>query len=130
MKRVGVHDARDQRAADVGAAQRRQDEKGDGENPHGCLDPDLAKGPPGIRRVVPRGSRATSPLWRRKIHQLVHPPARANIETRPINSMRLVWPGRSSDHLRSAGTDRPALVRGEGVNHASDTSAVTSEPTP
>ena len=78
-------------------------------------------------RMVPLGNRATSPLWRRKIHQLVHTPARANIAIRPINNMRLVCPGRATDHWRNAGTDSPALVRGEGVNKASDSSAASRE---
>ena len=41
--------------------------------------------------------------------------------------MRLVCPGRATDHWRNAGTDSPALVRGEGVNKASDSSAASRE---
>ena len=58
MEGVGAHHARNQEVADIGAAQRRNHEKGDREDRDGCLDPHLAEGPTGIRRM---GQTARSP---------------------------------------------------------------------
>ena len=51
MGEVRVHHPGDQHSADVGAAQRGQDEEGDRENGNGRLHADLTEGPARVRRV-------------------------------------------------------------------------------
>src|ERR1700730_10610943 len=51
MEGIRVHHPGDQHAADVGAAQRREDDEGDKENGDRRFDADLAKGPAGVGRV-------------------------------------------------------------------------------
>jgi hypothetical protein len=74
-------------------------------------------------RMLPVGSSATSPLRRRKTHQLVQNPESSIRATMPISNAVPGCAGRSVSHFRAAATERPPVVNGEGV---SSTSGVTT----